>query len=137
MPKHEGQYVSKRLIHEPRCFLPFGIRTMSFHLTCLRNEVGAELAVANPKDGVKSEHFASTQGTLQLLNEMVVPGDGLVLSIRSTPRGLGGVHAATHDHHSNGFEGVRDDGALWRSDDVAVAAEDQDDDADAEDAEAE
>lgn len=109
-------------------------------LGSLRDEVVAELAVDDPVDGVESEDFAGRQGALNLVDEVVVPldlgGYGVVAKGRLVGR-LRGVHVAALDHHPDGAEAVRDNGALGRAHNVDLAAEDEDHGTDEEHAEAE
>lgn len=108
---------------------------MTLHLTSLGDEVGRELAVANPEDRVENEDLASTQGTLQLLDEVVVPWHLLSPSVGLTPRWLGSIGVARDNHHPQGLEAVRDDGSLGRTVDVGLATPHEDGDTNVEDAE--
>lgn len=108
---------------------------VTLHLLGLGDKVGGELAVADPEDGVEDEDLAGAEGTLELVDKVVVPADeGLVVG--GAPRVPGGIGAAPDNHHAEGLEGVGDDGALGRSDNVRLAAGDEDNDANVEHAEA-
>jgi hypothetical protein len=109
---------------------------VAFHLSGLRDEVAAELAVADPENGVEDEDLAGSQSTDQLINEMVAPRHWLLVA-SSTDRRFVSIVASALDHDADGFEGVGDDGALWRADDVRLPSEDQDGDTDVEHAETE
>ena len=109
---------------------------VALHLTGLRNEVAGELRVADPKDGVETEDLAGHKSTPQLIDEVVVPGDRLSLSVGSAPRGLRSIGVARDNHQADSLEGIGDNGSLRRADDVVLLRQDQDDDADAEHAEA-
>lgn len=109
--------------------------TVALHLTSLSDKVGRELAVANPEDGVEDEDLASTQGTLQLIDKVVVPVHSLGASVGLAPRRLSSVGVAGYDHHPQSLEAVRDDGTLGRAVDVGLATPDEDTDAHVENAE--
>lgn len=109
---------------------------VTFHLLGLGDEVARELIVAHPEDGVEDKHLASTKSTLEFIDEMIVPGNSTVLAVSLAPGRFGGVRAATSNHHANGLESIGDDGALGRTDDVGLAAENQDQNTDVEHAEA-
>ena len=99
--------------------------TVTVHLSGLGDEVTGELAINDPVDGVESEHAAGNQGTLKLVDEVVVPGQG-DLSTRTVlglPAGLGGIHVAVLEHDPESLEGVGDDRALGRTHDVELATE--------------
>lgn len=106
--------------------------SVTLHLTSLSDKVGRELTVANPEDGVEDKDLASTQTTLQLVDEMIVPGDRLGLSVGGTPCRLGSIGVAGGNHHTKSLEGIGDDGTLGRAVDKGLATEDQSDDADVE-----
>ena len=108
---------------------------MTLHLTSLGDKVGRELAVADPEDGVEDEDLAGTEGTLQLLDEVVVPGNSLGLAVLSAPRGLRGIDVTGDNHHTNSLEGISDNGTLRRAVDVRLAAGDEDGNTDVEHAE--
>lgn len=109
---------------------------VAFHLAGLRDEVAGELRVADPEDGVETEDLASHESTPQLVDEVVVPGNRLSLSVGGAPRWLGGVGVACDDHQTDGLESIGNDGSLRRADDVVLLRHNQDDDTDAEHAEA-
>lgn len=109
---------------------------VALHLAGLGDEVCGELAVADPEDGVEDKDLAGAEGALELLDEVVVPGDDLGLAVGGAPRGLGGVEVAGGNHHAEGLEGVGNDGALGRAVDVGLAAEHEHGDAHVEHAEA-
>ena len=125
---------------------------MALHLAGLGDKVGRELAVANPEDGVltrldgtnrstvkkltEDKDLAGSEGTLELVDEVIVPGDNLGLSVLSAPGRLGSIHVALLDHHAKGLEGVGDDGSLGRTVDISLAAPDEDENSDVEHAEA-
>ncbi|KAI6774663.1 hypothetical protein HG531_001512 [Fusarium graminearum] len=58
---------------------------VAVHLTSLGDKVGGELSVANPEDGVEDKDLASTESTLELIDEVVVPGDSLGLAVGLAP----------------------------------------------------
>lgn len=58
---------------------------VAVHLAGLGNKVRGELTVANPEDGVKDKDLAGTDGTLQLLDKVVVPDNRLGLAVGSAP----------------------------------------------------
>jgi len=94
------------------------------------------LGVAHPEDGVECKDLAGSERTLQLLDEVVVPGHGLGLSVCRAPRRLSSVGVAGNDHQANGLEGIGNDRSLRRADDVELLGDDQHDNADAEHEEA-
>lgn len=95
---------------------------VAVHLAGLGDKVTGELAVDDPVDRVEGEDAAGDEGTLQLVNEVVVPGQGdLRTGVLALPGGLGGVHVAVLDHHPESLEGVGDNGALRRAHDVVLA----------------
>lgn len=124
---------------------------MALHLAGLGDKVGRELAVANPEDRVlrrldgtnrtmvkkltEDKDLAGSEGTLELIDKVIVPGDNLGLSVLSSPGRLGSIHVALPDHHAKGLEGVGDDGSLRRTVDVGLAAPDKDENSDVEHAE--
>lgn len=67
---------------------------------------------------------------------MIVPVHRRILPIGLSPRRLGGIEVARGNHHTNGLEGVGDDGPLRRSVDVGLATRDEDENANGEHAEA-
>lgn len=109
---------------------------VALHLTSLGNEVARELGVAHPEDGVEGKDLAGSERALQLLDEVVVPGDRLGLSVSLAPGRLGGVGVAGDDHQTDSLESIGDDGSLRRADDVVLLRDDQHDNADAEHEEA-
>ena len=92
-------------------------RTVSLHLSSLRDEVVAELTVANPEDRVEDEDLASSQCTDQLVDKVIAPCYRLLVSCRADGRFRRFV-AATHDHHADSLESIRDDRTLWWTIDV-------------------
>jgi len=98
---------------------------VAFHLGGLGDEVAGELAVHDPVDRVEGEDAAGNQGTLELVDEVVVPGHGLHTPVLGLPAGFGGIHVAVCDHDPESSEGVRDDGALRRAHDVVLATENE------------
>lgn len=109
---------------------------VTLHLLGLGDKVGRELSVADPEDGVEDKDLAGTQGALDLVDEVVVPGNGVVLAVGRAPSRLGGVGAAVDNHDTNGLEGIGNDGALRGADNVRLAANDEDKDTNVEHAEA-
>ena len=107
---------------------------MAAHLTGLSDEVSGEVAVDDPVDRVERKDLASDEGTLDFLDEVVVPAGVCFLAKTSLVGGLGGVHVAVLDHHEDYAERVRDDGALRRADNVDFATKDKDKKANEEDA---
>ena len=109
---------------------------VALHLTSLSDEVAGELAVDNPVDGVESEDAAGDKGTLELINEVVVPGQsGLGVAVLALPAGLGGIHVAVDNHHTESLEGVGDNGSLRGTHNVVLAAEAENQGSDGEHAE--
>lgn len=106
--------------------------SVALHLTSLGNEVARELGVADPEDGVEGKDLAGSERTLQFLDEVVVPGYRLGLSVGLAPGGLRGVGVTGHDHQTDGLEGVGNDGSLRGADNVELLGNDQHDNADAE-----
>lgn len=95
---------------------------VAVHLAGLGDKVTGELAVDDPVDRVEGEDAAGDEGTLQLLNEVVIPWQGdLRTGMLALPTGLGSVQVAVLDHHPESLEGVGDDGALGRAHDVVLA----------------
>jgi len=107
------------------------------HLTGLGDEVVREVAVDDPVDGVEAEDLASNKSTLDLIDKVVVPVEDLGLAEAGLVRWLSSVHVTVLDHHPDNAEGVGNDRSLRRSDNVNLAAEDEDEQSDEEDAEAE
>jgi len=105
------------------------------HLTGLGNEVVGEVAVYDPVDGVEAEDLASNEGTLELIDKVVIPVESGVLAKSSLVRRLSSVELASLDHHPHCTEGVSDDRSLRRADDVDLAAENENEKTDEEDAE--
>lgn len=103
------------------------------HLSSLSDEVGAELPIDDPVDWVEAENLASDQGTLDLLDKVVIPTKNSSLSERGLVRRLRGVHVASLNHHEDDAEGICDDRPLRRADDVDLATEDEDQRSDEED----
>lgn len=97
--------------------------TVALHLCGLGDEVAGELAIDNPVDGEEAEDTASDQSTLELINEVVVPGKiGPVATIGSLPGGLGSIHVAVGDHNSDSLKGVGNDRALRGPNNVVLAS---------------
>jgi len=103
---------------------------VALHLSGLRNEVGRELSVAHPEDGVENEDFASFQCTLELIDEVIVPWHWLGVAVRRTPSWFRCIRVASLDHHADGLERIGNDLALGWTDDIRLASEDQDENAD-------
>ena len=101
---------------------------MAVHLTSLCDEVGRELTVADPEDGVEDEDLASPERTLELINEMIVPRNGLCLALSLAPVRLGGIGVAGDNHHSQSLVSVVDNVTLRWSVDKRLATEVQSDD---------
>lgn len=111
---------------------------VALHLAGLGDKVTGELAVDDPVDGVEGEDAAGNEGTLELVDEVVVPGEGgLDTAVLELPAGLGSVHVAVPDHHPESLEGVGDNGTLRRADDVVLATQEEDEGTDCEHAETE
>lgn len=110
--------------------------SVSLHLASLRDEVARELGVAHPEDRVEGKDLASPQGTLQLLDEVIVPRHGLNLAVCFAPRRLRSVRVAGDDHQADSLESVGDDRSLRRADDVELLRDDQHNDTNAEHEEA-
>jgi hypothetical protein len=110
--------------------------TVTSHLTSLGDEVVGEVAVYDPVDGVEAEDLAGNKSTLDLLNEVVVPESGGLLSKSGLVRWLCGVHAASLDHLAHDTESVGDNRALRRANDVDLATENENERTDEEDAQA-
>lgn len=108
--------------------------TVTSHLTSLSDEVVGEVAVYDPVDGVEAEDLAGNESTLDLIDEVVIPKSGGRLAETSLVRRLWAIHVAGLDHLTNDTESVGDDRALRWADDVDLAAEDQDERTDEEDA---
>jgi hypothetical protein len=107
------------------------------HLTSLGDEVVREVAVHDPVDGVEAEHLASNKSALDLVDEVVVPGTGGCLAKSSLVGRLRGVHLAALDHLTDDTESVGNNGALRRTNDVNLAAKDEDECTDEEHAQTE
>lgn len=107
------------------------------HLSGLGDEVTGELVVNDPVDWVEAEDLAGNEGTLELVDKLVVPGDGAAVAVLGLVGRLGGVHVAAGNHDPESAEGIGDDGAGWRADDVGLASEDEGDGSNHEDAETE
>ncbi len=100
------------------------------------DEVGRELSVANPEDGVlilsakaslspsysgeltEDEDFACLESTLKLVNEMIVPWDRLSNAVRCAPCRLWGIQIARLDHDTDSLECIGNNLALRRANDV-------------------
>ena len=109
--------------------------SVTTHLTSLSDEVVGEVAVYDPVDGVEAEDLASNESTLELIDKVVIPVESDVLSKSSLVRGLSSVELASLHHHPHCTEGVSDDRSLRWSDDVDLAAENENKKTDEEDAE--
>lgn len=107
---------------------------MTSHLTSLGDEVVGEVAVHDPVDGEEAEDLASDESALDLLDKVVVPESGGLLSESSLVGRLCGVHLASLDHLTHNTESVGDDGTLGRADNVDLSAKDEDEGTDEEDA---
>lgn len=111
--------------------------SVTLHLAGLGDKVAGELTVNDPVDRVETEHTASNQRTLELVNEVVVPGHvGPGTVVGRLPAGLGSIHVAVDNHDPQRLEGVGDNGALGRANDVVLAAEDEHHGTDSEHAQA-
>lgn len=109
---------------------------VTLHLASLGDEVARELGVADPENRVEAEDLARHQSTLELVNKVIVPCDGLGLAVGRTPRGLSSVGVAGNDHQTDGLESVGNNRSLRWANDVVLLGHDQDDDTDAEHEEA-
>jgi hypothetical protein len=96
------------------------------HLTGLSDEIVGEVAVDDPVDRVEAEDLASNKSTLDLIDEVVVPGTGRCLAKSSLVRRLRSIHLAALDHLTDDTESVGDNGALRGTDDVNLATKDED-----------
>lgn len=63
---------------------------------------------------------------------MIVPRHWLGVAVRGTPSGFRCVRVASLDHHADGLERIGDDLTLGWTNDVGLASEDQDENADVE-----
>ena len=72
----------------------------------------------------ENEDLACFESTLELINEMIVPRDGLCNTVCRTPGRLRGVQVARLDHDANSLECVGDDLALRRANNVGFPSED-------------
>lgn len=98
---------------------------MALHLSSLSNEVGRELAVAHPEYWVEYEDLAGTEGTVELVDEVVVPWNRAGSVVLRTPRWFGRLGVPGFDHHADSLEGVGDDGALRWAHYVRLPAQDK------------
>lgn len=110
--------------------------TVQFHLTGLGDKVVKHLPIDNPVNRVKDEDSASNQGSLELVDELVVPWSIVVSSKFSPVRWFGSVHFEfVGDANPQGLERMEDDGSLWWSSNVEFLACDDHEEADNEHAE--
>ena len=100
--------------------------TVKLHRTGHGNERGVHLSVEKPEDGVEDEDAAGDEGTLHLVDELV--SEALA----------SGVHLeAVLRANGEGGEGIEDNRALRRTDDVGLAAKHKSCNAEEEEAEGE
>lgn len=104
------------------------------HLSSLCDEVVGEITVYDPVDWVEGKDLASDKGTLDFIDEVVVPSRVRGLADGSLVGRLCGVHLAVLDHREDDAECIGDDRALWRTNDVHFAAENKNQCTDEEDA---
>lgn len=104
------------------------------HLSTLGDEVVRKLTVDNPVNRIKAEDLAGNQSTLDLLDEVIIPAKDSSLSETSLVRRLCAIELAGLDHHPDNAEGISDDRALWRSNNVNFAPENKDERTNKEDA---
>jgi hypothetical protein len=110
--------------------------TVTSHLTGLSDKVVGEVTVHDPVDWVEAEDLASDEGTLDLIDKVVVPlGNGVVSEAGLVGR-LCSVHLTVLDHHPDNTESVGDDGALRRAHNVDLTSKHEDERADEEHAQA-
>ena len=105
---------------------------VSVHLAGLRHKVGRELAVDDPEDREKYKYAHGDEGALELIDEVIVPRKTAPAADLRLVRGFGSIHVASLYHDPDGLEGVGNDTALRGADNVELATEDQDGNADGE-----
>ena len=59
---------------------------VALHLASLRDEIGRELAVADPKNWVENEDLAGSESTIDLVDKVVVPWHRPCLAVLGAPR---------------------------------------------------
>ena len=83
---------------------------VKLHLAGLRDEVVEHLAVDDPVDGEEDEDSAGDESSLDLENELIVPGCGVGTAELVSTRGFCGIHVEfVGDANPHCFEGVEYD----------------------------
>lgn len=105
---------------------------VELHGAGLGDEVGVQLVVDDPVDGVEDEDLAGHQRPTDLVDEGLVPGRLVFVAVGGLVGGPRGVHTpAANQTNPHRLEGVREDGPLGRASDVKLASEDEGGEADA------
>ena len=100
---------------------------VELHRSGLRDEVGVELVVDDPVDGIEGEDLAGHEGTAELVDEGFAPGGLVFLAVGGLVGGASGFEGAAIGHGDpEGFEGVGEDGARWGARDVELLPEEED-----------
>lgn len=106
-------------------------QTVELHLTSLGNKVVVHLAVHQPVDRVEGKHLTGVQGSLDLIDKLVVPWESLV----RVKRGSGGIVVETLQSNKRALERTRNDLVSDRHLDVVVLTQDKSGYSDGEEAE--
>jgi hypothetical protein len=111
-------------------------KTVSFHRSSHRNEVGNHLSVNEPVDWIEEEDSAGNETTAKLINKHIAPWDGETVTANCNDGWLSSIQVSlvldTNPEHLSGFN---EDGTLWWTDDIFVLAEDKNGDGDEEETE--